>query len=338
MNEMTPATIGDNSRIRAYDPLRKEVEGLKKQAAEKAFDYEDPEGNKDARSYVHSLRKVKGELDRVRKAEKAESLALGRRIDAQAAEIESEIEALIQVHQAKIDEIKAREEARVKKHEDHIAAIETAGRGASEAWVSQPLDLMQTRLAEIEEESKADPATFEEFAPLYQRAFDTSLLHLRDAIAKREKHDAEQAELAKLRKEAEDRKREEEAERLRKEGEERARRQAEADAKERERLAEEGRQRAEQERIAAAERQERAAEQERQAAARREQELKEQAEKAERLEAEEQRRREANKRHRAGINNAAKQAFMKGGLSEKDAETAVTLIAAKKIPNVTVAY
>ncbi|MCR4332282.1 MAG: hypothetical protein NUV34_06200, partial [Sulfuricaulis sp.] len=248
---------------------------------------------------------------------------------------------------AKIDEIEQREKDRVAKHETTIQDIEGAGRAHAERWMTMPLDYMRDTLAEIESGSCAGDQ--EEFAPLYAQAITTATAQIRDAIAKRETHDAEQAELIRLREAEETRKREEDAERLRKEGEERARREAEEAAqKERERA-------------------ERAAREERDAAARREQDLKDAADKAEkdriaaearaanaqreaeeklRREAEEQaqreaaerEKREANKRHRAAINNAAKQAFVKGGLNETAAQIAVTLIAAKQVPNVEIKY
>lgn len=48
--------------------------------------------------------------------------------------------------------------------------------------------------------------------------------------------------------------------------------------------------------------------------------------------------REANKRHRSAINRRAVAAFVKGGMSEDMATLAVTLIAKKEVPNVTISY
>lgn len=90
-------------------------------------------------------------------------------------------------------------------------------------------------------------------------------------------------------------------------------------------------QRAEQERIAAVQRQEQAVEQARQA------ELARQAA-AVAFELEQAQAREADKAHKARINRAALDAFIAGGMPEECAKQAVTLIAQRKIPAVTISY
>lgn len=72
---------------------------------------------------------------------------------------------------------------------------------------------------------------------------------------------------------------------------------------------------------------------ERAAAAERQRQADEQA----RLEAE-AKAREADKAHKAAINRAALEAFVAGGMTEECAKQAVTLIAKRQIPNVSIAY
>jgi colicin import membrane protein len=48
--------------------------------------------------------------------------------------------------------------------------------------------------------------------------------------------------------------------------------------------------------------------------------------------------RQADKEHRGKINRAAFAAFVQGGLSDEAALIAVTLIAKRAIPNVTISY
>jgi len=90
-------------------------------------------------------------------------------------------------------------------------------------------------------------------------------------------------------------------------------------------------QRAEQERIAAVQRQEQAVEQARQ------NELARQAA-AVAFELEQAQAREADKAHKAKINRAALEAFIAGGMPEACAKQAVTLIAQRKIPAITISY
>ena len=54
--------------------------------------------------------------------------------------------------------------------------------------------------------------------------------------------------------------------------------------------------------------------------------------------AKEAKRREADKAHKAAINSAALQAFVTGGMTEECAKLAVTLIAKKSIPAVSITY
>ena len=90
-------------------------------------------------------------------------------------------------------------------------------------------------------------------------------------------------------------------------------------------------QRAEQERVAAAQRQAEAVEQARKAEIARQQAA-----------AEEERRqaaaREANKAHQTRVNRAALEAFVAGGMTEECAKQAITLIAQRKIPAISISY
>lgn len=331
----TITSIGHNSRIPAFTPFFDRLDELKAVDAEAAFDYEDASSNKAARSHIHSLRLVKGEVERTRKKEKEESLAYGRRVDEQAKAITTEIEALIARHDGPIKAIEQREKDRVAEHEAALAELEGAGRRSSDEWQTLPLDAMRDRLAEVE---AADGRDWEEFANRAAYASKAAAALIREAIAKREAWEAERAETERKRKEAEERERQEREARIAREAEERATAEAETRARaereaaeRRERGLKEAAERAERDRAAAEERAKRAA-------AETEERMRREAEAKAKREAEEAARREANKRHRAKINNAAVAAFVAGGLSEIDARGAVTLIATKAIPAVTITY
>lgn len=194
-----------------------------------------------------------------------------------------------------------------------------------------------------------------------------TITSLKQALVKREEYEAQQAELARHRAEAAAREQREREERIAREVAERAQREAEQKAQaEREAAI-----RREQEAKAAAERRElelklqaeqaeraaaqaeanrvaaeQRAAQERESAARRAEEAAEQARLAEQRRQHEeaaeaqrqQKAREADKAYKGSINRTALEAFIAGGMPEACAKQAVTLIAQRKIPNITIAY
>lgn len=152
----------------------------------------------------------------------------------------------------------------------------------------------------------------------------------REAAARREQDLKDQAEAQQRAAEQKLRDAEAEAERqrlqikLQQEQSERQKLQAEQD-----RIA--GMQRAEQEKLAAEQRQAEAVERARLAEVKRQEDAK-----AEELR--QQKAREDDKAHKASINRAALEAFIAGGMPEDCARQAVTLIAQRKIPNISIQY
>lgn len=165
-----------------------------------------------------------------------------------------------------------------------------------------------------------------------------SLESLREQLAKRQQYEAEQAELARLRAEAEQRERIEREQQIAREAAERAA-QAEREAAERrEHELKEAAERAERDKAEA----ERRAMEAQQQAELAEQRAREEAERQyleeQRRLAEESAKREADREHRKAINTAALEAFVAGGLDREAAKLAVTLIAQRKIPAVVISY
>lgn len=340
--------LGHNSAITAYDEFRAQLGELRETNAAMAFDYADPKGNKEARSHVYKLRQTKSAVESARKKEKAASLEYGRRVDEQAKEIVTEIEGMIEVHEKPIREIEQREKDRVERHKFKQAQIEQLGQDIARRWMELSLDAMKGRLGDVEAIPTGEDY-WEEFAPLAAPAIETALASIRDAIDRREKYDAEQAELERLRVEAEERRRQDHEESIRKEAAQRATKEAERKAQQeqerkeadaaREREASERRERELTLAAEAAEREKVEAEQ-RAAAAEKETEerLRREATELAEKEAAETARREADKKHRSAINRGAVAALVKGGLSDDAAKQAVTLIAQKAVPNITISY
>lgn len=245
------------------------------------------------------------------------------------------------------------EEAEAAREARHKAGIEWFNLRAKE---HHDLDLQELRASLAEVDARVVDQSWEEFEAEAHRAKAKALDALTVALAAREKYEAEQAELAKLRAEAAVREQKDREERIAREAAERAQREAEAKAQaereaviKREADAKADAERRELELKLQAER----AEREKVEAQQREQQAKADADRRESEavaaeqrrvaavaaeEAKEAKRREADKAHKTAVNRAALDAFMKGGLSEECAKTAVTLIAKKAIPAVSITY
>ncbi len=105
-----------------YNSVRDEVEQLKKLNSDLAFAYDTPEGNKNARSHVYKLRTKKADVERVRKAAKADAIEYGRKVDAIAAELTGELETMIAVHARPLEEIEKREQEAKAEADRRVAA------------------------------------------------------------------------------------------------------------------------------------------------------------------------------------------------------------------------
>lgn len=176
--------------VAAYKPFYDQLQELEKNNTAIAFDYESAKGNKEARSHVYKLRQSKAALEKTRKDEKAESLRIGKAIDSEAKEIEARIEAMIAVHQVKLDEIEKRETDRI------LAAL-------SEIHHEGTTADYRYHLATLEQVKIDD--SWQEFAVEASQAKDQSIAKHRELLAAREKADAEAAELEALRKAAAER-------------------------------------------------------------------------------------------------------------------------------------
>lgn len=345
------------SAVAEYQPFYAELATLEKENSSIVFDYETKKGNAEARSYVFKLRKSKSALEKTRVAAKAESLKIGRAIDSEAKDIEARIEAMIKVHQVKLDEIEKRES-------DRIAAIQVKLDALSAVHYGTSADL-KYHIATLEAVVINDK--WQEFVVDAAQRKDASIVKHRELLAIQEKAEFEAAELEKLRKEAAERAQKDRDEAIAKAAAEKA--LVDAALK------------AEQEALKAKKAIEDAelkAKQEREAAGRRELELKLKAEQLERMrleaeqkaiidaenararaeaekelaikqeqdrvaaiakaEAEAQAKREANKAHLTRINRAAMNALIEAGLSEDNAKLCIQAIAKCLVPNVVINY
>ncbi|MGF6595091.1 hypothetical protein [Pseudomonas sp. 2835] len=318
-------------------------------------------GRKEIASMAYEVARTKTAIENKGKELSAEQKKVPGRIDAERKRVWDILESWQKEVRKPLDDWQAAEDARVDGHNNAIAHLKLH----AEALEGITAEDLADRIAKVEAIALGEQ--WQEFEAEAARAKDDSLKVLRAALAARQQYEAEQAELARLRAEAEAREQKEREERIAREAAERARieaeqkAQAEREATQRRELeakatadrrelelklqaeqAERARAQAEADRVATEQR----AEQERQAAAQRAEQAAEQARIDERRRADDaaaeilrqQQARERDEAHRRSINRAALEAFIAGGMPEACAKQAVTLIAQRKIPNVSISY
>lgn len=315
--------------IEKFKPFLAEIEEMKKINNTLVFDYESPKGNKEARSHVYKLRQSRSALEKARKAEKAWSLEYGRKVDAQAKEIDIKIEEMISVHQERLDAIEQREKDRILAHKDALNKIRDFLNHVPQTQSS----LLLVALHDLQEVI-SNGRDWQEFEADFKEASHLALDHLTSTIAESKDREAKEAELEQLRKEKAAREQAERDERIRKEAAEKAKKEAEEKAykeklelerqkiaaEERERLAKKAQEEAEK----------RAIEADRLAKEKAESDLHAKL----KAEAEEKEKLEANKKHRKAVILAGLTSIMEIGFSKDDALKVVQAIDAGKIKNV----
>lgn len=280
-------------------------------------------------SMAYRVSRAKTYLDDAGKDLVAKQKEIPNKIDACRRKLREKLDAWRDEVRKPLDEWEAAEDARVNKHKAALADLMAP---VQEADAS----VLRGRLAKVEA-IEIGPAC-EEFEAEYALAKDAAVVALRTAVASREKYEADQDELRRLRAESEARARADREEAERRAAEERARKAAEESAA------------AEQARIEAAVRAEReaaerreaalrlAAEEERRKAAETENRLRHEAEEKAAREAAEAEAREANRRHRGAVHRAALAALVAGGVPEECAKSCIELIASKRVPAIAITY
>jgi hypothetical protein len=149
--------------ISQYEALNSDIE-IAKQGVVESFDYNDPKGEKAARSYIAGLRKIRSRIESARKEAKSYALEYGRAVDGQAKALEAEILGLIEPHQQALDEIAQREKDRVARHEARLQEITSlVQEGSAEGARSGDLQRLITRLEDVQP-TVADMEEFREAA------------------------------------------------------------------------------------------------------------------------------------------------------------------------------
>lgn len=188
MTTLSPKT--DAIVISQYQVLLDDIQEAQSSKVE-SFDYESPKGNKAARSYIYSLRLLRGRIESARKDAKAYALEYGRKVDSQAKELSSQVEALILPHQEAIDAIARREAERVAALQSRLDAAVRLGEVAADADSAQ----IKAQLKQLERETLVG---LEEFEGKVAAAVTRSRQALQSALTLAEAAEAQAAEQARV--------------------------------------------------------------------------------------------------------------------------------------------
>ena len=336
-------------------------ERIAQEARSHVPDVETKKGRDAIGSLAMKVSKSKTLIEKHGKELVAEQKAKIKLVDDDRISIVKKLDALRDEILAPRDAWEQAEEDRVAKHQAVIESIKSYAAISSEATSSNIREETS-----IVENTNID-SSLEEFEQEAKIAKFETLEKLRTALAAREKYEAEQAELERLRKEQQEREQRERDERIAKEAADKARIEAEAKA-----LAEKQRfEREQKEQAELAERQQREAAErearlqaEKEAALLREEQLKQQAIEREkqaeidrknaveqerlRIEREQAAKEEADRKaeearlanveHMRSINSEILNKLCEIGLDEGQAKAVITAIAKNRIPHISIKY
>ncbi|MHB1660123.1 MAG: hypothetical protein ACYCRF_12620 [Acidithiobacillus sp.] len=309
-------------------------------------------GREEIASMAYKVAKSKTYLESVGKELADAQKEIPKKIDAERKRVRDLLDAWKDEVRKPLTEYEAAEEARITAIKDDIAELQAC---AESTHLDKSSQTILDRLDEVKR-IKVTEDVYQEYTKAVEVARDLAVASLQTGVLAAERREAEAAELAKLRAEAAARAQKDHEERIAREAAEKAvqaeqqKAKAAAEAVEREAKAAELRAKAEADAAARREAElklqaERAEREKLEANARAERAEKEAQAKAEReaaekirLEAEALAKREADKAHKGKINRAAKEAFVKGGLTDEQATLAVQLIAKKVIPSIVIQY
>ena len=131
-NQLAIATADtDTSALSRWDALASDIAIATEESSFKEFDYYDAVGNKQARSWMAHLRKLKGRIERARKDAKAIHLQRGKAVDETARTLEGAVLGLIEPHEQAIEAAEAEERARVEVHRATLDRISRLAEGVT---------------------------------------------------------------------------------------------------------------------------------------------------------------------------------------------------------------
>lgn len=207
----------------AIDPI---LDRIKAEVRAVQTDISTEEGRKACASLAYKVAKSKTFLDGVRKSLVEDEKKRLRLIDQEGSRIWDELESLQKEVRQPLTDWENAEKSRVAAHEANLAELVNAGTYSLQNWQMLPAEAMHDRLKEI----TSSTYEWDEFLQRARAAVVTTIAQIKEAIALREKSDADAAELTKLRAEQAKREQQEREDRIAREAKE----SAEAAARKRE--------------------------------------------------------------------------------------------------------
>lgn len=172
-----------------WDAIAADIAMATEESCEKIFDYTDKEGNKQARSWVASLRKLNSKIEKARKNAKSIHLERGRKVDETAKVLKKAVESLIDPHQKELEAIERKEQERIAAHRLALDLISSLCDGITTS------EQAKQRLAKLEE---VDIESLEEFSIAGENRKAEAYERLNSLCKSFQEKEAEQAEMEAL--------------------------------------------------------------------------------------------------------------------------------------------
>jgi colicin import membrane protein len=203
------------------------IERIETEARTTALDISTAKGRKEIASLAAKIAKSKTALDRMGKELVSGWKDQAKKVDVERSRAWDRLEALQKEIRQPLTAWEDREKQRVADHEANIVTIAMLGNHAAANWQTMPVEEMNARLNKV----LTDKTDWQEFSVRAKQEIESASNAIAAALIKRQAHDAEQAELARLRREEEERKQRAREDAIRAEAAEKARLAAELEAK-----------------------------------------------------------------------------------------------------------
>lgn len=212
MEPMEVEVIDIKTELQVFDPVAIAIQEAKDKNASLVFDYDDKDGNKQARSWIAQLRKLKAPINEVHKMAKTEAKKFCDALDGKKRELLGVVTEMIEIHHKPIWEIDQKkiatevaEALRIKQEEEAAEAKRLAEIEAREKAITEREAKIQTEKDKLEQAERerqiAEEARIKAESNATQALQDAE--HRRLADVQREKDRAAAEVLTKQRKDAE---------------------------------------------------------------------------------------------------------------------------------------
>ena len=193
LDEITPVDVfgeaGADAILAKIETAAKAVE----------IDISTEAGRKECASLAYKIAKLKNGIDEIGKGVAAEWKAKASKVDAARRVVWTKLEKLQTDIRKPLTDFETTEQARVQDHEQRIALISTLHTFEGLQPTAQDI---QNRLSAISDHMQRD---WQEFGKRATEVADATRDNLQKQLAARQKYDADQAELERLRKQQEER-------------------------------------------------------------------------------------------------------------------------------------